>query len=415
MSDIFAAPLPPAGTIADNLVFPIEDISGYRARVTFSSYFEDYPDLFEAGASIFQPGIFEGVPPTAQTVDLAKEIAQRRSNAFDEERHKGKKAVAAAYSKVTKKDVKQVTMYLPASIQIADKIDYSQPELGILGSAAFIGTRAAFQGATMSAADIANYGAAKVGSALNAIMDGDLATTASALAVQRTAQKFSAPEIAGGVASAIGIAVNPNKRNILGGVALRSFRFQFKLIARSQKESDRINSIIYLFRSRMYPKLTDDAQIIGSKENELNPVASYSLGFEGMSAGLNYPAKFDIKMYYIVDGDPSRGTETWNRTSDEMDTYTGSKAKRLKTKRVGTEILPCFLESFEAVYNPQSMSFHPDGSPSEVDISMTFIEERALNSGDIQRPKFFADYGPDTLRGLPSSGLEVFNEPSRLT
>ena len=129
---------------------------------------------------------------------------------------------------------------------------------------------------------------------------------------------------------------------------------------------EKIKKIIYMFRSRMYPRLTDDSKVISPEVGGLTSTANDILNFEGMSAGLNYPAKWDIEMSYYTQADITAENERW--------------------VRVGTEILPCFLESFEAVYNPNSMSFHSDGSPSEVDISINYVEERAMNANDIESP-----------------------------
>ena len=115
----------------------------------------------------------------------------------------------------------------------------------------------------------------------------------------------------------------------------------------------------------MYPSLTDDSKIFNGDDEGIGATTAGNeiLNFEGMSAGLEYPCKWEIDMYYLGEGVYG---ETWTK--------------------IGTEILPCFLESFEAVYNPNTMAFHTDGSPQEVDISLTFVEERAMNATDIKKP-----------------------------
>ena len=349
--------------VSDQAWFPLENQDDYRGRITFRSYYEDYSNLWEAGTTIFERSTSSSTPTTTAPLSAAEAAALAGKRQVQEARHIGNRK---RHQNVTETDHQTISLFLPSSIQIADKIDYSQPELGLRGALAFMGTRGAAMGATVTGSDVQNAAVNAVKGTLNQLFSGNLGSTASSLATQRLAQKFSMPDVAGGVAAATGVAVNPNKRNILNGVALRTFRFTFKLIARSERESNEIKKIIYMFRSRMYPRLTDDSKVISPEVGGLTSTANDILNFEGMSAGLNYPAKWDIEMSYYTQADITARNERW--------------------VRVGTEILPCFLESFEAVYNPNSMSFHSDGSPSEVDISINYVEERAMNANDIESP-----------------------------
>jgi hypothetical protein len=342
--------------------FPIENNSDYKAKVQFRAIQESYAGLWDAGVSVVSSQISPNVPNESffPNRDLAKKAAQQ---SIDVQKHKGINYSQKLRNSKTNKG--SVELFLPQSIQIADKIDYTQPELGMLGGAAFMGARAAAMGANVGVGTMMDAGSKMVGQTLGALFNGNLGNTATSLAVQRAAQKASMPEVAGAVASATGIAVNPNKRNILNGIALRSFRFTFKLIPRTAEESQRIKDIIYFFRKNMYPSLTDDSKIFNGDDEGIGATTAGNeiLNFEGMSAGLEYPCKWEIDMYYLGEGVYG---ETWTK--------------------IGTEILPCFLESFEAVYNPNTMAFHTDGSPQEVDISLTFVEERAMNATDIKKP-----------------------------
>ena len=362
--------------VSETAWFPLENQDDYRGRITFRSYFEDYANLWETGTTIFERSTSFS-PPTQTSPLTANEARALAANRKDKEsKFKGRNNPLRTSNKT---DHQTISLFLPASIQIADKIDYTQPELGLRGAATFMGARGAAMGASVTGGDVANAAKNAVKGTLNQLFGGDLGSTAASLATQRLAQKFSLSDVAGGVAAATGVAVNPNKRNILNGVALRTFRFTFKLIARSERESTEIKKIIYMFRNRMYPRLTDDSKIITPEVGGLTSTANDILNFEGMSAGLNYPAKWDIEMSYYTQADITGLREKW--------------------VRVGTEILPCFLESFEAVYNPNSMSFHSDGSPSEVDISLNYVEERALNANDIEVPP-----GYNTGHGLMDTG-----------
>jgi len=45
----------------------------------------------------------------------------------------------------------------------------------------------------------------------------------------------------------------------------------------------------------------------------------------------------------------------------------------------------CYLRSAQASYNATSMTFHDDGHPTEIDLTLVFQEYRALSKQDIQK------------------------------
>lgn len=311
--------------------FPLENQDDYRGLIRFLAYDEDYQSL--AGLAF----------RTAAVAGVSGEVVDNfRAEGFSTKKGKAN----------NKKNRGEVVLYLPQSIQISDNIQYGSIELGAIGATAMQGV-AAGSGAV-----------GLVGDALKSVMEdiasaafGDLGDAGAAVAVQRTARRFGAPQIAGAVATSTGVTINPNNRNILNGVALRTFRFQFKLIPTSKREADIINKMIKWFRMSMYPD-------IGAALDET----------QGTSLTLKYPSKFKITMEY-------------GKFSDAGGVEFGD------TNPVATGLLPCFLQSFDAVYNPNAMAFHSDGNPQEVDISMNFIEERALNRNDIK------DDRPDIIVG----------------
>ncbi len=95
-------------------------------------------------------------------------------------------------------------------------------------------------------------------------------------------------------------------------------------------------------------KVGDAAQFVSYLE------ADYKLGSKfSVDLGYRFPNKFRIDMSY-------------------------------DDKRVATRILDCYLESFNTNYNPNSMSFHEDGNFPEVNIALSFREERTLRKKDIK-------------------------------
>lgn len=77
--------------------------------------------------------------------------------------------------------------------------------------------------------------------------------------------------------AAAGLALNPHKELLFNGVKFREFKFKYKLIAKSEKESETINEIIKIFEKYMHPTL-----------------AAGSLLYR-------YPAEFEIR-FFTSDG-----------------------------------------------------------------------------------------------------------------
>ena len=160
-------------------------------------------------------------------------------------------------------------------------------------------------------------------------------TEAAQIALLRMTRRVSS-EVSGAVSTTTGIAVNPNRRSMLQGPNLRSFRFTFKMIPTSPDEARSVKSIVQFFREEMYPEQTNNF---------------------GVSAALKYPAEFHIKLLY--------------------------KTNLGKVKNVATGILPCHLSAVDVNYNPTGMAFHTDGEVQETDLSLQFTEVRTLTKREV--------------------------------
>lgn len=224
----------------------------------------------------------------------------------------------------------RVSLYLPAAINITDGVSYDQVELGTLGAMA---ANQINKGASPLAAIEASL-KNQVGSMVEMIkVNPSIATDAARLAAVKVASK--AGQNFGNVASSVfRTAINPNRRQLFRGVNMREFGFTFKMIANSAREAREIESIIKFFRTELYPVTSVEAL--------------------GTSVGYQFPNLFDIQMTY-------------------------------NNKKVATSIAPSYLKNIDVVYNPSSMGFHVDGKPSEVDLRLTFTEERTLDRSDIEK------------------------------
>jgi hypothetical protein len=225
---------------------------------------------------------------------------------------------------------KGVILYLPSSILVNDAIGYENFDLGAIGAIGLAGVRAG-QGAPNALA----RGVGQAFGSLADLLSGNVADQRGArLAASRLAE--AGGTVASGVVrSGFSTIVNPNTINLFRNVQLREFQFTFKLIANSAREAEEIENIIKFFRASMYP------DTINFDPDGLN-----------VPIGYEFPDKFQIEMRY-------------------------------NGEQVGLRILNSVLRAFQTNYNPQSMVWHKDGKPTEVEIQLGFGEERTLNRNDI--------------------------------
>lgn len=224
-------------------------------------------------------------------------------------------------------------LYLPNALQFQDTVSYTNIDLGILGNAIEQGLQSNQTGMQM----LSNaYGTITESfEALPELLRKGAQTEAAQIALLRLSRRVSS-EVSGAVSTTTGIAVNPNRRSMLQGPNLRSFRFTFKMIPTSPDEARSVKSIIQFFREEMYPEQTNNF---------------------GVSAALRYPSEFHIKLLY--------------------------KTNLGKVKNVATGILPCHLSAVDVNYNPTGMSFHTDGEVQETDLSLQFTEVRTLTKREV--------------------------------
>jgi len=248
-------------------------------------------------------------------------------------------------------------LYLPQSIQITDIISYETPNLGTAGGVglAALNNNQAITGALAAAISAGTEG---ISDLVGAIRTGELgrlgAVRAAGLIPGETAQNVTSI-----VAQA---AINPNIRAMFKQVGLRRFAFQFKLIPVSAEESKAVTDIVNFFRYHAYPDTL------------------FEQG--GVSLGYTYPELFRIKAFTKVNGQYIQN---------------------------GTHMKDCYLENISTTFNPTSATFHPDGTPTEVDILLNFLEHKTLSKSDIDSPYDAASGGE--RRGGPGIKVELTSNP----
>jgi len=236
----------------------------------------------------------------------------------------------------------KASLYIPIGFVVNDTIDYQNADLGQLG---MTGLRALEAGGTLRDAT-----SKVVTTGINAMKDvlspgGSLSGIAAQVALSRLATKIP---LGGGPAlqSALQVSLNPNTRSMFRGVMLREFAFQFKLIPTSSQEAREIKKIIKFFRKHAYPE---------------------SIALENIPVLYKFPSLFKIKLQY--DG-----------------------------KDIGSRIKMSYLRNVQAVYGSTASSYHTDGEPTEIDLTLNFVEHRALVRQDIDGGSYDSRLGTDDGR-----------------
>lgn len=222
-----------------------------------------------------------------------------------------------------------IKMYLPVAYTVNDGFDYAAAGLGIAGAGA-MGVMSSGQSVNKAAVDMINSGVKSIGD----LFQGNGSSDLGRLGLVRGLASTKMPtDLQNSTSLAVAVSVNPNVRAVFGGVSIREFSFQFKFIPKSPEEALEVERIIKRFRVAAYPESIELAN--------------------GVSGGYKYPFLFDIKLNY----DTEKGT----------------------SRRIGTKMEKCFLKAISTNYNPTTMAFHADGHPVEIDLALTFVEQKTID------------------------------------
>ena len=214
------------------------------------------------------------------------------------------------------------SLYHPTNVAFQDGAGYTTFDMGPIGSKLIQGIGASNTEESLKAAVTNMQGAVQGNSDVKTML---------ALKIAKDAGLTAGLDPAATYGLAKGIVTNPNTTAQFTNMSIRSYVFNFKLVADSADDSKEIKEIQQFFRHNMYP--------------EPGP-ANYIL---------SYPAKWEIKLY------TSQGTENIYYP----------------------KIHECFLTSFNTNFNASSHMHFATGAPVEVDISLTFQETKVLNKNEI--------------------------------
>lgn len=224
-----------------------------------------------------------------------------------------------------------VSLYMPAGLQVNDNLSYDNVDTGIGGMLVN-----SYQNAASASEFLKQVGK-------------DSPQLGDRFISQKLAEASQNKGIAGGAAGQVlinrGEVINPHTQMLFRSPALRQFNFNFKLIPRSKAEAKEIIKIVQFFRLAAYPSLgPGSTEAKGTSNNTQLNMASYT-----------FPDVFEIK-------------------------YMSGKRENRNLIKFGR----AYLTAINVNYNQSSPTFYDDGMPSEIDLSLTFQETKAISREDIK-------------------------------
>jgi hypothetical protein len=149
-----------------------------------------------------------------------------------------------------------------------------------------------------------------------------------------TGLALSAPGVGGALSAMSGLAYNPKKEQLFKGVDFRTFTFDYQFAPRSSTEAGNIMRIVEMFKLHMHPEFKDQDSFI-----------------------YIYPSEFDIHYYHLT----NENKAIFKHTS-------------------------CVLTNLSVNYTPNAnFATFADGSPTQINIQMTFKELAILTKAEIAK------------------------------
>lgn len=216
-----------------------------------------------------------------------------------------------------------IVLYAPQSISVNDGMGYGNFDLGVIGSM----LRNSVESGEINSENFKSRLEANLGVA------GNSGGLTSALIAKALSNRGLGGSVVDAFADAslfnAGKALNPNTVLQFTGPQLRTFGFEFRMVAQSASESATIKQIVDGFRTRMY----------ASKDGDFV---------------LNYPDIWQVKFNI--------------GNAQYIPSYAES-----------------YLTSLNTVYNSSGNMYHSDGSPTDVTVQIQFSEFKALGRGEIEK------------------------------
>jgi len=244
---------------------------------------------------------------------------------------------------------------IPNELSFSDAAEYNEISLGALAGA---GMSAAQQGVEST------MGSVKAAA-------GQLSSVTGADVLEIIAGKTKFADQASLLTRTV---ANPNTNVSFKGHGIRSFTFNFTMMAKYAAEAETIRKIHNRFRRLSYANLKND-------ENNIL---------------LSYPPTWQIRFMA-----PHNSKDESSNPALTTNGTTLSEMKHIP------RIFSCYLTGVNTTINDQGNMYHPDNAPLSVTISITYQETRALNRKDL------IDMENDQLqnRGIDENGIPTVSTP----
>jgi hypothetical protein len=252
-----------------------------------------------------------------------------------------------------------IDLYLPSQFTVNDVLNYDEASALNISGAAF--GQAINSGSSAISAFL--QGIARGTESIEALFTGGTAGVAGRIAASRLASSPLGVFAPAGVRQAVGLTaqavVNPNLATSFKQVVPREFSFNFEFFPKSAEESIQVKKIIRMFRTRAFPE-------------EIR-IGSVPVGFK-------YPDLFKIRLL---------------------------SGRQGQFRNVGTPIKLSYLRNITTDYNPGAQqTFHADGSPTQINLSLNFVEYKPQTREDIQNEEndaYYEYYGKSETIAFGSS------------
>ena len=284
-------------------------------------------------------------------------------------------------SQQNRKTLGAIYMNMPNNIQFSEGANWGGQELGVGGDV----TRRTVGGTNEAGGSnidrLAGAAFGSIGNLAGAGVGGMVGGLFSAMGlsggtmVGLAAGAFSGERMQKGFEAGLSISQNPYMEMMFSGIGFRSFRFDFVLRPRHEKELMVVGNILKSFREFSRPSFNDSF---------------------GGQAFFNYPMEFDIQFLTLDEGE-------------------GTFANNYETNWHLPQLKPCVLSSVETNYTPQSIwAAHRAGAPVAVTLGLSFQETELVMAEDIQSTDW-PNGGGEGLDVLPTGGPNPnSSEPSAI-
>ena len=347
------APSQESTDIARDLFYPLNMSKNFPGRIIFKVKKIEGENILDA------VGITKVIDKGREFIDSltgsdkeTKAVADEGTSSEDkkkifEDSKKKQKELISYENNSGGKDYGKITLPLPKGLAYNDAVTYGGADLGILGAAAedaLLG-RNPFAGASTANGELVKAASAIAGQVVAANIGGIAGAALGLL-----------PKVGGGVAGAAGAALGsgltgnlgaavssatrvasaPNSRTIFEKSNIRTFAFNFKMIANSEEEARMIKNIVQMFREELYPE-------------------KVPIGNSGVPLAYKYPNVFEIEV------------------------------KNRQGSNPGFKIQRCYLEKVDTTFNETADGMFNDGSFIEVSIALGFKEIVALDKTKVRQ------------------------------